>query len=107
MGAQNAIVGDDFGTELPEMQVPEQDLTAEKNMARFSRSEEFKKLKEHFDTRIKFYESYLPDGRSIMENHPTPEQWVIANAIIGEFKAVLGVYEEAREAVDAVQRERA
>lgn len=105
MGAQNGIVGDDLGIELPEIKVPEQDLTAEKNMARFSKSEEFQKLKEHLEGRISFYQNFLPDGRAIGENIPSPEQWVIANAIIGEFNAVLGAYEQAREAVD-VHRER-
>jgi hypothetical protein len=107
MGAINGIVGEDFGVDLPEMQVPEQDLTVEKNMAKFSKTAEFRKLKAHFEERIKFYQGYMPDGRAVVESLPTPEQWVIANAIIGEFKAVLSVYEQAREAVEDVHRERA
>lgn len=106
MGAKNALIGEDFGTDLPEMQVSEQDLAAEKDMARFSKSKEFKKLKEHLEERIKFYQTYLPDGRALGSTIPTANDWVVANTVIGEFKAVLGAYEQAREAVENVQRER-
>ncbi len=107
-GPKNAIVGEDFGTDLPEMRVPEQDLTAEKNMARFSKSEEFKKLKEHFDERIKFYQTHLPNGDDVQTSPVNVNDWVIANAIINEFNAVLEIYKLAREVVEEnVQRERA
>lgn len=99
-GAKFGIMGDDFGTDIPEMKVPEQDLTVEKNMARFSKSEEFKKLKQHFEERIEFYQKNLPNGAPIGSTMPTGADWVVANTVIAEFRAVLAIYEQAREAVE-------
>lgn len=105
MGAQNGIIGDDFGIDLPQTQVPEQDLTVEKNMAKFSKTAEFKKLKSYLNERIAYYQTHLPGGKVVGEDMPTPEDWVVANAIIAEFKSVLVLYEAAGEAVETrVQR---
>lgn len=106
MGAQNAIVGNDYGTDLPMARLPEKELLEEKKRASFSKSSEFQKLKEHLEERITFYQNYLPDGRSVVEA-PDPANWVIANAIIGELKAIINAYEAARKVVEDVQRERA
>ena len=43
--AQNGLIGDNYGIDLPQMEVDKQDLDEEKRMARFSKSKEFKKLK--------------------------------------------------------------
>lgn len=106
-GPQNGIMGEEFGTEIPEMKVPEQDLTVERNMARFSKSDEFKRLKDYFEGRIKFYQSFLPNGEPIEATMPTGADWVVANRIITEFNAVISVYEQANEAVENAQRTRA
>lgn len=100
-GAQHGIVGDEYGTDLPVMAVPEQDLTVEKNAAKFSKTKEFKALKSHLEARIQYYQAFLPDGRSVLEISPTDlgENWKVANAIVTEFKAVIDAYERAEEAV--------
>ena len=98
--AQNGIVGDNMGMDLPQTQVPKKDLSVEKNMAKFSKTKEYEALKEHLESRIGFYQGFLPDGRPINSQVPTAEQWAIANAIIGEFRAVIDVYESAAENVN-------
>jgi len=100
MGPQNAVIGDSFGIDIPQTQVQENDLVAEKSMAKFSKSNEFKKLKEHIESRIAFYQTCLPNGEMVAQSKPTAEDWRVANSIIGEFKAILMSYEEAREAVE-------
>lgn len=103
-GPVNALIGDDFGMEIPRTTVDEDELAIEKKMARFSKTKEFKKLKEYIDSRIEFYQQYLPDGRPVpADMKMVGENWIIANAIIGEFKAVLMAYELANEATKNVQ----
>lgn len=100
MQPQNILIGDSTGVELPQMEASEDLLVEEKKMAKYSRSAEFKRIQEHFNERIKFYQSKLPDGRDIgVGQLPTPEEWVIANAIIAEFNLVIDMYERAAEAV--------
>jgi len=102
IGAQNAVMGEDYGTDLPETEISTEQLNEEKNMARFSKSREFKALKAKIESRIEFYQSVLPDGRPLtdVDTAERMAQWVIANAVIGEFKAILQAYENAKEAVD-------
>lgn len=100
-GPQHGIVGDDSVTELPETTIDENQLVDEQKAAKFSKTAEFKKLKEHLEDRIEFYQKYLPDGRAVVEE-PAAElgnKWMIANAIIGEFTAVIAAYEEAAKVV--------
>lgn len=100
-GPQNAVTGDSFTTDLPETGAPLDELAVEKNMAKFSKTKEYKKLKEYLEARIKFFEAYLPDGKEVRWE-ADPEiglKWIIANNIINEFKAVLNSYENAKEAV--------
>lgn len=100
-GPQNIITGDDTGVELPQMQVDETSLLEEKKMAKYSRSSEFARIKQHCEDRIKFYQSHLPDGRDVREGVlPTPQDWVVANAVIAEFNALLNSYQIANEAVE-------
>jgi len=101
---QNGII--DEGNLVPPFQqtVSEEDLADEKQMAAFAGSKEFQRLKEHFEGRVEFYQQYLPDGRSITGEVPTPEQWSIANAIIGEFNLVINTYLNAAEAVKDAKR---
>lgn len=101
-GAQNVIVGDeDFGTSLPETRVDETQLNIIKNLAKFSKTREFQKLKEHLESRIKFYQSNLPDGRPIsdIDLDQMGTAWSISNAVIGEMQAIIDVYEGSAEEV--------
>lgn len=106
MQAQNGIIGDEnYGTELPEIQMDRESLLEEARMAKFSRTKEFKKLKEYAEGRIAFYQSNLPDGRPVKGSTVTGEDWRIANSIIGEFKALLGAYEGAAEGLEHAERQ--
>lgn len=97
----NAIIGDNYGIDLPNVAVDKDELDEEKRMARFSKSKEFKKLKEIMEARIDFYQKALPDGRAITEvdTAERANMWVVANAVIGEFKMILAAYEDANEVV--------
>lgn len=101
---QNGIIGDITGTELPQMVIDEKELTEEKKMARYSKTAEYKRIKQHFEERIEFYRKYLPDGREITSAAnmvETGQSWVVANAIIRELQTVLDSYDIAAEVVDA------
>lgn len=102
MPSLNGIMdGETFGTELPETQLDETSAKQAKRVARFARSAEFKELKAHLESRIAFYQTYLPDGTPVVtlkSKQEREDMWIIANAIIGEFKAVLSAYEQAAEA---------
>lgn len=106
------MIPDEFGTELPETRVEEEQLVNEKNMARFSKSKEFKALKEYMEARIDFFQQYLPDGNSInggldatgkqvehLDDATIASYWRAANLVIGEFRRVLDEYERASEVV--------
>lgn len=102
MGPQNAIMGNDYGTDLPQTQVDDQGLALEKNMAKFSKTKEFKKLKEHLEQRIDYYQMFLPGGVP-PENVPDEERgkyWAVSSIVIGEFQAVITAYEQAGQTVD-------
>lgn len=100
MGPSNGIVGDSFGLDLPESVMDEQSLNEEKKMARYSKSKEFKRLKEYMEARINFYQKYLPDGRPVAAtDNVTAEDWRVANTVISEFKNVIDQYELAADVV--------
>lgn len=103
MTSQNFPMGDtDFGTSVPETQVPDGASTEIQNAAKFSKSKEFQALKTHLEQRIDFYQKYLPDGRvaAQIDNVETiGAMWIAANAIVGEFKAVISAYEQAAKII--------
>lgn len=100
-GAQNAITDDTFGMEMPVTQVEELSLVNERNMAKFSKTKEFKVLKDYLENRIEFFQKYLPDGRPLTTENVMPNgtDWTVANLVIGEFKSVLQAYDDAAEAI--------
>lgn len=97
--AGQGIIGDQFITDLPQTEVKQEDLAVEKAAAKFSRTKEFQNLKTYLEGRMEHYRTFLPDGRSVLDNTPTGEEWQIANAIIGEFNLVIQAYEGANEIV--------
>lgn len=108
-GAQHGIMGEDYGiSDLPQTEVPEQDLTEERNAAKFSRTKEYRRLKTHLESRIEYYQAFLPDGKTVLDPEKTMAElgqaWVVSNAIIAEFKAVLEAYEQAKETVADADR---
>lgn len=103
-GATNGIVGDQaFGTELPQTQVPEQDLSREKNMAKFSQTDEFRILKEVMEQRISFYQNYMPGSADIkitqLPNEERGYMWLASSVLIEEFRGIIAAYETAANAV--------
>lgn len=108
-GPSNAVVGDlDQPTDLPVTNVPDEMLEEERKLAKYSRTAEFKRLKEYMEGRIKFFQTYLPDGRSVSSLDPNvnlSEQWRAANIVIAEFQNVLNQYEQAKEVVDNAGRQ--
>lgn len=99
MPEQHGIIGDqDFGTELPQMQVDADQLTEEKSMAKYAKSGEFQRIREHFNERVVFYQSFLPDGRPVAE--ATLEDWKVANRIIAELNFIMAQYDNAKETLD-------
>lgn len=117
-GARNAVMGDqDLPTNLPVTKVPEEVLTEEKKMAKYSKSEEFKRLATFMQERIKFYQRFLPNGQQV-EGSPLQvgmpqgvaanelgSYWMAACMVIKEFEDVLNSYERAQEAVKDAGRE--
>lgn len=112
-GPSNAVMGDlDDPTIIPETSVPEEELTEEKKLAKYSKTAEFKRLKDYMEQRIEFYQRYLPngslvegdpkDGRAVSFNLPQEDlnvYWRVACLLIREFQNVLLSYENAAETV--------
>lgn len=101
------IIGDAYPTELPVTEVPEQDLTEEKKMAKFSKTAEFKRLKTHMEERIAYYQTFLPSGKSVLEAEDVVklgQNWLVAQAIVTELQAIIDAYELANETVKNAQR---
>lgn len=96
--AEHGIIGDSFGTELPQTDVAAEDLNEELKMAKFSKTAEFQRLKDYLEARIKFYQTCLPDG-TLVDSKTSVQDWLVANAIIAEFTAVIEAYERAQEVV--------
>lgn len=101
-GARNAVMGEaDSPIELPKTQVPEEVLTDEKKMARYSQSAEFKRLRKFMQDRIEFFQKYFPNGQRV-QDLPESERsayWQAACIVVSEFQGVLDEYERAREVV--------
>ncbi len=101
MQPSNGIIGDTYGTDLPQMQVDEATLVDERKRAKFTRTAEFQRIKEHCEERISFYQTCLPNGAEIgLDVAPSTEDWRVANRVIGELKLLMNMYETAKEAVD-------
>ncbi len=106
-GPQNALMGEDYGTDLPVTSLPERDLSAERNAAKFSKTAEFKRLKNHLEERIDYYQNFLPDGRStlLVDTADLAVEWKVANSVIAELRMIIRFYENANEVVaDAAKR---
>lgn len=107
-GPQNVVMGGEDPTNIPQTQVDEEQLNLEVNLAKFSKTKEYQKLKEHFENRIAFYQTYLPGGDAVIANKLSVEEtgrmWAVANIVIGEMKAVLAIYEGANETVTNTAR---
>lgn len=106
VGPQNIVTGDNFGTDIPETEALPDELAIEKNMAKFSQTKEYQKLKDYLEQRIEFFQHFLPEGKEVRWTVPAEAglKWVVATNIINEFKAVLNSYENAQEAVKDAEK---
>jgi hypothetical protein len=101
MGPQNVLMGDELA--MPQSSVDEKELVVEKQMANYTKTEDFKRIQEYCQSRIDFYQTHLPNGKIIgLEAKPTEADWAAANIIISEFKLLMGNYVNATEAVEAI-----
>jgi len=98
MAEGNGIIGDNYGMDLPLSQVDEDSLNDEKKMAKFTKTAEFKRMKQYAEGRIKFYQDFLPNGKEV-DALVTPSDWALANTVIREFNMLLGAYDNANEVV--------
>jgi hypothetical protein len=112
-GPQNGIVGGGgFGTDLPQTQIDDSQFAELQKTAKFSKTAEYKELKDYWDKKIAFYQTYLPNGKPVGGSHLSDAElgsrWREANVIIGEFEAMKGVYESAAQVVkdEATRRKR-
>lgn len=109
-GPQHGIMGDDnFGVDLPQMDVLDEQLADDQKKARFSKTAEFKELKDYVEGRVKFYQSVLPDGRPLtaVSKEDRDSMWIAANCIIGELNLIVDKYESAAQNVkEAAKRVR-
>lgn len=101
MASQNGIIGEEYGLDLPVTQVTDPDLRPERHAAKFSRTKEFARLKEHLLARIEYYQQFLPDGRRVLQANPAElgAHWQVANAVTAELKMIIGFYEQAADVV--------
>lgn len=104
MGPQNVIQGNQDIMNFPEPQFDDSQFEEIKKTARFSKSAEFKALKEYIEGRIVFYSTFLPTGENPsaqkeLSNEEIGEHWRVANLVTGEMKQLINIYENAAETV--------
>lgn len=92
-----------FSIDLPQSEISDDSKSVEKGIAKLVERDEWKLLKKHFEGRIEFYQTYLPNGTPI-SNLPADEvgkRWMVANEVIAELMAVIVTYEEIAKNVKA------
>lgn len=91
----NGIIGDQTGYELPKQPTNEEFISELKKKARFSKSQEFKELRQNMQQRIDFYSQFLPGGASIhdMTNEERGKYWAVADLVTKELQAVIEAYD--------------
>lgn len=105
--SDNAIIGDQTGVELPQTPVDEEAIIELRKKARFSKSKEFKELREAMEARIEFYQNFLPSGElvAIASKEKAQDNWRLANIVIAELKAVLSAYDDSVELLKDLDNE--
>lgn len=97
MQPSNSLIGDSFGTDLPE--IPPDDTGKQElaNKVKYSRSKEYKELKAKADERIEFYKKFLPSGQLVgtTSKEELARKWELANILIAEFDQLFGEHENA------------
>ena len=106
MEKQHGIIGDSFGTDLPQAEIAEDGLQEQRNRVKFSKSKEWQELKAHCEEKITYYQTFLPNGSPIAGMSPkqAAEHWTVANLIVAEFKQLIDKYESAAGIVKEADR---
>jgi hypothetical protein len=99
MDSNNAVIGDSGAVELPQTEVNDEAITELRKRARFSKTKEFKELRDALDERIVFYQTFLPNGNltSQASKQQAAENWRLANIVISELQAVKNAYDGSIE----------
>lgn len=113
-GPQHGVIGGDamYGTELPQTETPEVDLSVERGMARFSRTKEFKALKQTIEQRKKYWRQFQPgaNGQHIafreMPNEERGWRSLVSDYLIEELDMLINAYETANEVVANAEKAR-
>lgn len=109
-GASNGIIGNEYGIDLPESRLDEQMLNEEKKKARYSRSAEYRRLKEYLDSRIEYHRNFLPGGGQLagMVGVAPMEQIgqaaTVSQLVILELQKIIDEYESAVSAVESTTK---
>lgn len=100
---QHGIIGDNQLTQLPETQTDKNELLEEKRVARYTKTPEYQKQKEYWEERIKFYQTYLPDGRPVVtaSTQERTDHWAVANLVIQEIQTLMSYYENIKQGVES------
>lgn len=104
MGPSNGIMGNDSYPDeiaIPRTTVPELDLSEYERKVKYSKSAEFKMLKERLQARIEFLQVYLPGGQAVADVAPevTGAMWIGADLVIREYRSIINEYESAAETI--------
>lgn len=102
MGPQNGFIGQDsFPTEIPQTRVPDTDLSEYERKVKYSKSAEFKLLKDRLQARIDYLQIYLPGGQPVADVAPeiAGAMWVGADLVIREYRAIINEYESAAQVI--------
>ena len=107
MGAVNGVLGDESSImELPQTEVDTQVMDELRKTAKFSKTREFQELKRYIQSKIVYYQSYLP-GNVLPEHVPSDERgkyWAIASIVVKELQGIINIYEQAAEDLKATAK---
>jgi hypothetical protein len=86
---------------LPVSKIDEESKSREKQMSAFTDKPEWAVLKEFLESRINYFQTYLPNGTPVADvpMEEVASRWVAANIIIQEFHSLISTYEGVAESV--------
>lgn len=97
MQPDNAIIGDAQGIDLPQA-VPDESAKLElASKAKYSKSKEYKDLRQKAEDRIGFYQKFLPNGQLVgtASKADMERKWELANLLIAEFQQLFSEHDNA------------
>lgn len=103
----NGLIGDNNPIDLPQKPVDDEAIAELRHKAKYTRSKEYKDLREKAQVRIDFYKKFLPNGQLIgtASREEMQGKWELANLLIAEFEQLFGEHEIAEEILKEVYGE--